>query len=202
MDQSASSSPKIVKLCDYFYLFNHSSHLCAIALFTFMHLAEAFNPKRLILHSGYTFFVSMYVYQKLNISILSTQMATIVIREIKNGCTTSKDGFLLYHELYISAVLNSSPWTLCREHVNRNTVRAWSALLTSWLSESGVLKRDMKNMRGGGLELRASGIYQGSGFHAFWPINYHLIVNFQFNINFKCEILFYFTCILIKENDF
>ncbi len=22
-------------------------------------------------------------------------------------------------------------WTLCREHVNRNTVHAWSALLTS-----------------------------------------------------------------------
>ncbi len=31
-------------------------------------------------------------------------------------------------------------WTLCREHVNRNTVHAWSALLTSWLSESGVNK--------------------------------------------------------------
>ncbi len=39
-------------------------------------------------------------------------------------------------------------WTLCREHVNRNTVHAWSALLTSWLSESGVLtKRDMQNMQ-------------------------------------------------------
>ncbi len=42
-------------------------------------------------------------------------------------------------------------WTLCREHVNRNTVHAWSALLTSWLSESGVLtKRDMQNMQSGG----------------------------------------------------
>ncbi len=51
-------------------------------------------------------------------------------------------------------------WTLCREHVNRNTVHAWSALLTSWLSESGVLtKRDMQNMQSGGargLELRTS----------------------------------------------
>ncbi len=42
-------------------------------------------------------------------------------------------------------------WTLCREHVNRNTVHARSALLTSWLSESGVLtKRDMQNMQSGG----------------------------------------------------
>ncbi len=53
-------------------------------------------------------------------------------------------------------------WTLCREHVNRNTVHAWSALLTSWLSESGVLtKRDMQNMQSGGargLELRTSGL--------------------------------------------
>ncbi len=51
-------------------------------------------------------------------------------------------------------------WTLCREHVNRNTVHARSALLTSWLSESGVLtKRDMQNMQSGGargLELRTS----------------------------------------------
>ncbi len=30
-------------------------------------------------------------------------------------------------------------WTLCREHVNRNTVHSWSALLTSWLSESGCV---------------------------------------------------------------
>ncbi len=53
-------------------------------------------------------------------------------------------------------------WTLCREHVNRNTVHARSALLTSWLSESGVLtKRDMQNMQSGGargLELRTSGL--------------------------------------------
>jgi len=42
-------------------------------------------------------------------------------------------------------------WTLCREHVNRNTVHARSALLTSWLSESGVLtKRDMQNLQSGG----------------------------------------------------
>ncbi len=47
-------------------------------------------------------------------------------------------------------------WTLCREHVNRNTVHAWSVIslliiLTSWLSESGVLtKRDMQNMQSGG----------------------------------------------------
>ncbi len=51
-------------------------------------------------------------------------------------------------------------WTLCREHVNRNTVNARSALLTSWLSESGVLtKRDMRNMQSGGargLELRTA----------------------------------------------
>ncbi len=50
--------------------------------------------------------------------------------------------------------------TLCREHVSRNTVHARSALLTSWLSESGVLtKRDMQNMQSGGargLELRTS----------------------------------------------
>ncbi len=31
-------------------------------------------------------------------------------------------------------------WTLCREHVNRNTVHARSAPLTSRLSESGVCK--------------------------------------------------------------
>ncbi len=44
-------------------------------------------------------------------------------------------------------------WTLCREHVNRNTVHARSALLTSWLSGSGVLtKRDMQNMQSGGGE--------------------------------------------------
>ncbi len=44
-------------------------------------------------------------------------------------------------------------WTLCREHVNPNTVHARSALLTSWLSESGVLtKRDMQNMQSGGDE--------------------------------------------------
>ncbi len=46
-------------------------------------------------------------------------------------------------------------WTLCREHVNRNTVHARSALLTSWLSESGVLtKRDMLKMQSGGIENR------------------------------------------------
>ncbi len=48
-------------------------------------------------------------------------------------------------------------WTLCREHVNRNTVHAWSALLTSWLSESGVLtKRDMRG--GGGSRIPRTGI--------------------------------------------
>ncbi len=51
-------------------------------------------------------------------------------------------------------------WTLCREHVNRNTVHARSALLTSWLYESGVLtKRDMQYMQSGGargLELRTA----------------------------------------------
>ncbi len=26
---------------------------------------------------------------------------------------------------------SSEQWTLCREHVNRNTVHAWTALLTS-----------------------------------------------------------------------
>ncbi len=36
--------------------------------------------------------------------------------------------------------LSREQWTLCREHVNRNTVHARSALLTSWLSESGVNK--------------------------------------------------------------
>ncbi len=42
-------------------------------------------------------------------------------------------------------------WTLCRDHVNRNTVHARSSLLTSRLSESGVLtKRDMQNMQSGG----------------------------------------------------
>ncbi len=41
--------------------------------------------------------------------------------------------------------------TVYREHVNRNTVQARSAFLTSWLSESGVLtKRDMQNGGGGG----------------------------------------------------
>ncbi len=35
--------------------------------------------------------------------------------------------------------------TLCRDHVNHNSVYAWSSLL-SLLSESGVLnKRDMQN---------------------------------------------------------
>ncbi len=45
--------------------------------------------------------------------------------------------------------------------VNRNTVHAWCALITSWLSESGVLtRRDMQNMQGGcwGLELRTAGV--------------------------------------------
>ncbi len=42
-------------------------------------------------------------------------------------------------------------WTLCREHVNRNTVHARSSLLSSWWSESSVLtKRDMQNMQSGG----------------------------------------------------
>ncbi len=42
-------------------------------------------------------------------------------------------------------------WTLCREHVNRNTVHARSSLLMSWLSESGVfIKRDMQNMQNRG----------------------------------------------------
>ncbi len=41
--------------------------------------------------------------------------------------------------------------TRCRDHINQNTVHARSSLLTSWLSESGVLtKRDMQNMRAGG----------------------------------------------------
>ncbi len=41
-------------------------------------------------------------------------------------------------------------WTLCRDHVNRNTVHARSTLLTSRLSESGVLtRRVMQNMQGG-----------------------------------------------------
>ncbi len=58
------------------------------------------------------------------------------------------------HEWMFQNEVNSGSreqWTLCREHVNRNTVHAWSALLTSWLSESGVLtKRDMQNMQSGG----------------------------------------------------
>ncbi len=42
-------------------------------------------------------------------------------------------------------------WTLCRNHIKRNTVHARSSLLMSWLSESGVLtKRDMQNGGGGG----------------------------------------------------
>ncbi len=56
--------------------------------------------------------------------------------------------------------------TLCREHVNRNTVHARSSLLTSWLSESGVLtKRDMQNMQSGGvrgLELGTAGLHHVS----------------------------------------
>ncbi len=51
--------------------------------------------------------------------------------------------------------------TLCREHVNRNIVHARSSLLTSWLSDSGVLnKRDMQKYaeRGvRGLELEPLG---------------------------------------------
>ncbi len=39
-------------------------------------------------------------------------------------------------------------WTLCREHVNRNTVHAWSALLTSWLSEWIRCVRDVNRARG------------------------------------------------------
>ncbi len=31
--------------------------------------------------------------------------------------------------------------TRCRDHINRNTVHARSSLLTSWLSESGVLTK-------------------------------------------------------------
>ncbi len=60
-------------------------------------------------------------------------------------------------------------WTLCREHVNRNTVHAWSVIslliiLTSWLSESGVLtKRDMRNMQsGGGRGLELSLFFEAS----------------------------------------
>ncbi len=42
-------------------------------------------------------------------------------------------------------------WRLCRDPINRNTVHSWSSLLTSWLSELGVLnKRDMQNMQSGG----------------------------------------------------
>ncbi len=61
-------------------------------------------------------------------------------------------------------VPNSSPCeqrTLCREHINRNTVNARSSLLTSWLSDSGVLtKRKMLNMRG--LELGTAGLHRMS----------------------------------------
>ncbi len=70
-------------------------------------------------------------------------------------------------------------WTLCREHVNRNTVHARSALLTSWLSESGVLtKRDMLNMQSGGgartvienLWFKARHIRQDFCFFMHWPV--------------------------------
>ncbi len=64
-------------------------------------------------------------------------------------------------------------WTLCREHVNRNTVHAWSALLTSWLSESGVLTRETCKYaeRGArGLELRTSAI---STSNDDWPNKQH-----------------------------
>ncbi len=47
--------------------------------------------------------------------------------------------------------------------VNQNTLHARSALLTSWLSESGVLKREMQNMLSGearGLELRTATLEQ------------------------------------------
>ncbi len=65
--------------------------------------------------------------------------------------------YMMSHSSVRKMLRNANPWyecsgsrsngSLCREHVNRNTVHSWSALLTSWLSESGVLtKRDMKNM--------------------------------------------------------
>ncbi len=87
-------------------------------------------------------------------------------------------------------------WTLCREHVNRNTVHAWSALLTSWLSESGVLtKRDMQNMQSGGargLELRTSGLITST-----WL---NLIISKIFTIlhyPYCCYVHTLYTCLQI-----
>ncbi len=57
-------------------------------------------------------------------------------------------------------------WTLCREHVNRNTVHSWNFLLMSWWSESGVFKQQRHAKcaeRGGartGVENRCSRLTQ------------------------------------------
>ncbi len=47
-------------------------------------------------------------------------------------CKVNFNGFSLLREY-------REQRTLCRDHVNRNTVHAWTSLLMSWLSESGVL---------------------------------------------------------------
>ncbi len=66
-------------------------------------------------------------------------------------CARRELKLYIFTEVYdVTLVRAWRRWTLCREHVNGNTVHAWSALLTSWLSESGVLKRDMQNMQSGG----------------------------------------------------
>ncbi len=52
-----------------------------------------------------------------------------------------------------SLLRSMEQWTLCRDHINQNTVHAHSSLLMSWLSESGVLtERDMQNMQSRGRE--------------------------------------------------
>ncbi len=74
-------------------------------------------------------------------------------------------------------------WTLCREHVNRNTVHAWSALLTSWLSESGVLtKRDRQNMQSGG------GARTGIENLCFKWTMYKLLANYLSDFPFKVKL--------------
>ncbi len=70
---------------------------------------------------------------------------------IEVHCARRELKLYIFTEVYDVTLIRAwRRWTLCREHINGNTVHAWSALLTSWLSESGVLKRDMQNMQSGG----------------------------------------------------
>ncbi len=110
-------------------------------IFTFMHLADAFIQSDLQLHSGYTSCVPWESNPQP--FALLTQCSTTEphrnteVYDVTLVCAWRRCAAQMNEWMDFPCSGSREQWTLCREHVNQNTVHAWSALLTSWLSEYG-----------------------------------------------------------------